>query len=127
MFNREEFDILIRSKSVTYFVEADPNTLMGEERIAPLECAITVESDWPEYDALWGILEGSRMPDISMCAAVCPVSRKCLRHADSGTVPDARWQSYGTTSPTDERGCPDFLGSHVDKVARPRSRLRKES
>ncbi len=35
------------------------------------------------------------MPDISMCgAADCPVSRRCYRHAASGTKPSALVQSY---------------------------------
>ena len=35
------------------------------------------------------------MPDIAMCrAGNCPLSTKCYRHEDSGTVPDKYRQSY---------------------------------
>lgn len=34
------------------------------------------------------------MPDISMCASVCPKSRQCYRHEDSGTRPSKYHQSY---------------------------------
>lgn len=34
------------------------------------------------------------MPDITMCVSQdCPSSKNCYRHQDSGTVPDAYWQS----------------------------------
>lgn len=35
------------------------------------------------------------MPDIMMCEApLCPLSRTCYRHADSGTRPSQHQQSY---------------------------------
>jgi len=35
------------------------------------------------------------MPDISMCQNnECPSKHKCYRHADSGTIPSDRRQSY---------------------------------
>lgn len=45
------------------------------------------------------------MADIEMCSAVCPLSKQCRRHADSGTWADPTWQSYwfrDENSPTGE-------------------------
>ena len=46
------------------------------------------------------------MPDISMCVMACPKSRECRRHEDSGTVPDERWQAWGSGIPGDD--CPIY-------------------
>lgn len=45
------------------------------------------------------------MADIEMCDAVCPLSKQCRRHEDSGTWADPIWQSYwfhDENSPTGE-------------------------
>jgi hypothetical protein len=35
------------------------------------------------------------MPDISMCSSeICPLTKKCYRHEDSGTKPTPMYQSY---------------------------------
>lgn len=34
------------------------------------------------------------MPDISMCKEICPLSKECYRHEDSGTKPTRGRQSY---------------------------------
>jgi hypothetical protein len=49
------------------------------------------------------------MPDISMCAAKCPVSKKCYRHPDSGTEPTEWRQAWRAFEPTDGVGCKHFI------------------
>lgn len=46
------------------------------------------------------------MPDISMCGSVCPKSRECRRHEDSGTVASEWRQSWLAGQGGDE--CPHF-------------------
>lgn len=45
------------------------------------------------------------MPDISMCAhAECPSRKSCYRHAESGTKPTERRQSYMAFEPRKDDG-----------------------
>lgn len=50
--------------------------------------------------------EVSQMPDIAMCDSVCPKSRECRRHRDSGTKPRNWFQSWTTGIPGDD--CPVY-------------------
>lgn len=54
------------------------------------------------------------MPDIAMCASVCPSSGTCRRHEDSGTVPSVDWQSW---CKFDVRGdkCRHYVGTEGGK------------
>ena len=56
------------------------------------------------------------MPDIAMCRSkVCRLSETCHRHADSGTIPDGKWQTYIVPDPDEDtrNGCCMYW--HVDQ------------
>jgi len=49
------------------------------------------------------------MPDITMCAATdCPLSPRCRRHEDSGTVPSEWRQSWFASPPHKDGECGYF-------------------
>ena len=49
------------------------------------------------------------MPDISMCAAECGVSRQCYRHPESGTVPNDPYQAWSAFEPDGPDGCDEYI------------------
>lgn len=47
------------------------------------------------------------MPDSTLCASICEVSKKCKRHPDSGTQP-SQWQ-YWALFGTEGEQCQLFI------------------
>jgi hypothetical protein len=55
------------------------------------------------------------MTDISMCqSTTCKASDTCRRHADSGTKPEPRWQTYADFEPDSDGMCDAYW--HVNQM-----------
>ena len=55
------------------------------------------------------------MTDISMCrSTTCKASDTCRRHADSGTKPEPRWQTYADFEPDSKGMCDAYW--HVNQM-----------
>lgn len=65
------------------------------------------------------------MADIAMCLDnACPSRTHCARHADSGTRPNPRWQTYsGFSCPRDLIRCESYAPSdYAPKLNPPKSK-----
>ncbi len=56
MFHREERYIVIKRKYITEEQEQKLREILATFNLPPLECAV-IESDWPEYEEVWGMIE----------------------------------------------------------------------
>ena len=55
-FEREERYIVIKRKHLSPSIEANLRNQLAQKKIPTVQCAV-VESDWPEYEVVWSIIE----------------------------------------------------------------------
>lgn len=55
-FQREERYIVIKRKGLEAYKEEDIRELLADHLVDTVECVV-VESDWPEYEVVWGMIE----------------------------------------------------------------------
>lgn len=55
-FEREERYIVIKRKHLAPYVEDDIRELLSDHGVETIECVV-VESDWPEHEIVWGMIE----------------------------------------------------------------------
>lgn len=56
-FEREERYVVVKIKDMTYNQREALKRVLGDWRIPTRECVV-VESDWPEYETVWDMIQG---------------------------------------------------------------------
>lgn len=69
-FEREERFIVIKRKGLAPYKEDDIRELLSDHGVATVECVV-VESDWPEYEIVWRLIEARASGHgLETCAAL---------------------------------------------------------
>ncbi|MGF7151284.1 hypothetical protein FHS96_004947 [Sphingomonas zeicaulis] len=89
-FVREERYIVIKRKHLDDSQETAVRALLTEQGIGIVECAV-VESDWPEYEPVWKMIEDR----VAGVLKSCPF---CDSEADYEHLENGRW-SIGCVDP----------------------------
>ncbi|WP_068090942.1 hypothetical protein [Novosphingobium rosa] len=78
LFRREDRYIVIKRKHLTPFKERAIRDQLAALEVSTVEC-VAVESDWPEYETVWGMIEARvtgkqpALAALSTLPAGCPV------------------------------------------------------
>lgn len=60
-FQREERYIVIKRKHLDEHDEETLREFLADREIGTVECVV-IESDWPEYETVWGMIEQRSAP-----------------------------------------------------------------
>jgi hypothetical protein len=66
-FEREERFIVVKRRHLSPEQETNLRRFMSHQRIQTVECVV-VESDWPEYETVWGMIEQRVGADVGKSA-----------------------------------------------------------
>ena len=114
-FEREERFIVIKRKHLSPAKEEALRTYLHDDNIGTVECVV-VESDWPEYETIWKIIEARVNPEPIVRAVYEARPFKVISEALSeatGLPMDApiSWDAFIAAG-----GDPSGLRWHVEQV-----------
>lgn len=77
-FQREERYIVIKRKGLEAYKEDDIRKLLADHMVETVECVV-VESDWPEYEVVWGMIEARCTEKQIGAANLVPGTLRCAK------------------------------------------------